>query len=98
MAGDIKISDVTSSDLSIAEQLQAICVAKTEGMNVGVDDNLFDLGISSLMLAEIHATIEETWPGRVDVTDLFDYPSVSELAIFLEREPEPEPEPEPALG
>ena len=50
------------------------------------------------MLAEIHATIEETWPGRVDVTDLFDYPTVSELAIFLEREPEPEPEPEPALG
>ena len=98
MASDVKISDVTSSNLSIAEQLQAICVAKTEGMNVGVDDNLFDLGISSLMLAEIHATIEETWPGRVDVTDLFDYPSVSELAIFLEREPEPEPEPEPALG
>ena len=98
MASDVKISDVTSSDLSITEQLQAICVAKTEGMNVGVDDNLFDLGISSLMLAEIHATIEETWPGRVDVTDLFDYPTVSELAIFLERESEPEPEPEPALG
>ena len=85
--GDVHMSEVTSSDLSIAEQLQAICIAKTDGMNVGVDDNLFDLGISSLMLAEIHATIEETWPGRVDVTDLFDYPTVSELATFLEREP-----------
>ena len=89
MASDVKLSDLTGSDLSIAEQLQAICVAKTDGMNVGVDDNLFDLGISSLMLAEIHATIEETWPGRVDVTDLFDYPTVSELATFLEHEPEP---------
>ena len=89
LANGVKIVDVASSDLSIAEQLQAICVAKTDGMNVGVDDNLFDLGISSLMLAEIHATIEETWPGRVDVTDLFDYPTVSELANFLEREPEP---------
>ncbi len=88
---DDQLADTSDTDLSIAEQLQAICVAKTEGMNVGIDDNLFDLGISSLMLAEIHATIEETWPGRVDVTDLFDYPTVSELATFLDRETVAEP-------
>ncbi len=77
----------STANLSIAEQLQRICVAKTDGMNIGIEDNLFDLGISSLMLAEIHTAIEDTWPGRVDVTDLFDYPTVKELATFLEGEP-----------
>jgi len=37
-------------------------------------------------IATEQAAIDETWPGRVDVTDLFDYPTVTELAAFLEPE------------
>ena len=64
--------------------LLAICNVEVEGMQVGVDDNLFELGISSLTLAQIHAAIEEKWPDQVDITDLFDYPTVAELAVFLD--------------
>ena len=53
-------------------------------MTVATEDNLFELGISSLTLASIHAAIEEQWPDQVDITDLFDYPTVSELADFLD--------------
>lgn len=68
-----------------ASRLLHICNAHIEGMQVSAEDNLFDLGISSLTLAEIHAAIEDTWPDQVDITDLFDYPTVAELAVFLDK-------------
>jgi acyl-CoA synthetase (AMP-forming)/AMP-acid ligase II/acyl carrier protein len=72
------------SDLDTAGALLVICNAEVEGIEVVVDDNLFELGISSLTLAQIHAAIEEKWPDQVDITDLFDYPTVAELAVFLD--------------
>ena len=35
-------------------------------------------------LAQIHERIEEQFPGRVEVSDLFECPSVTELRAFLE--------------
>ncbi|MFK7855025.1 MAG: AMP-binding protein [Granulosicoccus sp.] len=69
---------------TIAARLLNICNAEVVDMKVAADDNLFELGISSLTLAQIHAAIEESWPDQVDITDLFDYPTVSELAEFLQ--------------
>lgn len=74
-----------SDDASTQDRLLALCRSHIEGTVVAVDDNLFELGISSLTLAEIHASIEETWPDKVDITDLFDYPTVAELAGFLDQ-------------
>ncbi len=69
---------------STAIRLQVICQAQVADRAVAIDDNLFDLGISSLTLAQIHAAIEEEWPDQVDITDLFDYPTITELAVFLD--------------
>ena len=52
---------------------------------IGADDNLFEVGLSSLELAQIHEGIEAQWPGRLEVTDLFDYPTINDLAEVLER-------------
>lgn len=68
---------------ALEQQLLAMCQARIEDRRVARDDNLFDLGISSLTLAEIHADIERTWPDVLDITDLFDYPSVAEIAGVL---------------
>jgi len=54
------------------------------GKHVDVDENLFEVGASSLTLIEIHEKIDELWPGLVDLTELFDHPSVSELARHIE--------------
>ena len=53
---------------------------------IGYDDDLFEIGLSSLELAQIHEGIEARWPDRLDMTDLFDYPTINDLAAFLERE------------
>ena len=79
-----QLTSAEQASLPTDAQLLAICNAHVTDMTVKLDDNLFDLGISSLTLAEIHAAIEDTWPGQVEITDLFDYPTVTELAAFLD--------------
>jgi acyl-CoA synthetase (AMP-forming)/AMP-acid ligase II/acyl carrier protein len=68
----------------IEQQLKAIVDDAMPGKHVDVDDNLFDVGASSLTLIQIHEKIDELFPGLVDLTELFDFPTVSQLAKHLE--------------
>lgn len=65
--------------------LQGLCDEMLNGVKVGRHDSLFDIGISSLKMIEIHERIEERYPGRIEVTDLFDYPTLAKLAARLEE-------------
>jgi len=67
----------------IEQTLKAIVDDLLPGKAVDVDDNLFDVGASSLALIQIHERIDETWPGRVDLTELFDFPTISQLAKHI---------------
>jgi acyl-CoA synthetase (AMP-forming)/AMP-acid ligase II/aryl carrier-like protein len=69
---------------AIEATLQGFCETALEGRRVGRLDNLFDAGISSLKFMAIHEQIEARWPGLLDITDLFDHPTVAELAHFIE--------------
>jgi acyl-CoA synthetase (AMP-forming)/AMP-acid ligase II/acyl carrier protein len=74
-----------SSSLSqIEEKLRTICDAALEGKRVDVNDNLFEIGASSLKLIEIHEHIDREYPGQIDLTELFDFPTIAELARHLE--------------
>ncbi len=74
----------TASRSEIEEKLRTICDAALGGRRVDVGDNLFELGASSLKLIEIHEQIDREYPGRVDLTELFDFPTIAELARHLE--------------
>ena len=56
-------------------QLKAIVDDAMPGKHVDIDDNLFDVGASSLTLIQIHEKIDELYPGVVDLTELFDFPT-----------------------
>jgi acyl carrier protein len=77
-------ADGGSSRTAIEEQLKNIVDAALEGKRVGLHDNLFEIGASSLKLIEIHENIDRDYPGLVDLTELFDFPTVAELAGHLE--------------
>jgi acyl-CoA synthetase (AMP-forming)/AMP-acid ligase II/acyl carrier protein len=77
-AGGVKL---TSTD--IERKIKDICDAALE-RNISVDDNLFEIGASSLKLIEIHEQIDRVYPGLVDLTELFDFPTISELSRHLE--------------
>lgn len=64
--------------------LQELCGEVLDSVHIGRHDSLFDIGISSLKMIEIHERIDERYPGRIEVTDLFDYPTLAALAVRLE--------------
>ena len=75
----------TASRSEIEEKLRTICDTALGGRRVDVNDNLFELGASSLKLIEIHEQIDREYPGQVDLTELFDFPTIAELARHLEN-------------
>jgi acyl-CoA synthetase (AMP-forming)/AMP-acid ligase II/aryl carrier-like protein len=74
----------SSSQNQIEDSLRVIVEAALPGKRVDVQDNLFEIGASSLKLIEIHEQIDRQYPGLVDLTELFDYPTIAELARHLE--------------
>ncbi len=74
----------SSSRSKLEDQLKSIVDAALEGKRVDLHDNLFEIGASSLKLIEIHENIDREYPGLVDLTELFDFPTIAELAQHLE--------------
>jgi len=52
---------------------------------IGVDDDFFDLGVSSLSLAQIHERIDEQFPGQLDVEDSSHKSTIRAVAVHLEE-------------
>ena len=56
-----------------------------EGNEIGIDQNIFESGISSLTLTEFTERLNDDYPGVVDVTDIFEYQTLRELAQFIDQ-------------
>lgn len=68
----------------LVAELAGICNEFAKDREIGPDDNLFEVGINSLTLTEIMLAVEERYPGMIDINDLFEHPTIRELAAFLE--------------
>lgn len=86
--GDLAPASVSggeTDDDALVAELELICREFSKDRKIGPDDNLFEVGISSLTLTEIVLAIDEKHPGKLDISDLFDYPTIREIAAFLRR-------------
>jgi len=72
----------SSSDLE--SHLQLICETVLPGKRIDIDDNLFEIGASSLKLIEIHENINRDFSGLIDLTELFEHPTIAQLARHLQ--------------
>ena len=70
----------------LVAELVVVCREVAKDRKIGADDNLFEVGVSSLTLTEIVLAIDEKYPGKLDISDLFDYPTLREIAAFLKRD------------
>ena len=77
--------DIAQDCNTLDNKILQFCNSAVEDKSITLDDNLFEIGISSLALAEIHEAIDEAFPGKVDIADLFDHPTVRELSSFLQK-------------
>ncbi|MCK5724272.1 MAG: non-ribosomal peptide synthetase, partial [Gammaproteobacteria bacterium] len=81
-------SQKTTTDENLTplqQELKTLCDSVIEAGSLGVNDNFFESGISSLTLAEIHQQIDDRYPGIVDVVDLFEYQTIIELAETMQE-------------
>ncbi len=59
--------------------------------HVGVNDNVFELGGQSILLAQIYNKLKLIGPN-LDIVDLFKYPTISTLASYLSQQSPKEPD------
>jgi len=85
LSGDVP-EPADAGEPPIVRELLGIAAEFSKERRIGPDDNLFEVGISSLTLTEIMLAIDEKLPGQIDVNDLFDYPTIRELAGFIESQ------------
>ena len=78
------LEEPTDDDPLVAE-LELICREFSKDRTIGPDDDLFEVGVSSLTLTEIVLAVDERYPGKLDISDIFDYPTLREIAAFMQR-------------
>jgi len=66
-------------------RIRRICASVITDREIGLDDDFFELGVSSLSLAQIHERIDEQFPGQLDVEDLFTKSTIRAVAAHLEE-------------
>jgi len=70
---------------TIERVLLEICNDVVPEVSIKLEDNIFDMGASSLKLAQIHEKLDQAYPDLVELGDFFDYPTLGELASFIEQ-------------
>jgi amino acid adenylation domain-containing protein len=65
-------------------QLREIVAGVLGSDSIGVDDNFFDLGASSLDLIRIHAKIVEAFGPALTAVDLFGHPNIKAVAAKID--------------
>jgi amino acid adenylation domain-containing protein len=68
----------------IAQSLVTIWEKVLECGNVGLHDNFFELGGNSLKLIRLFDHIQDLYPDRLEVHQLFSNPTISQLAALLQ--------------
>ncbi len=70
-----------------AGQLKAIFDRLNPGRQITVHTDLFKINLNSLTLARLHEAIDREYPGRLEVSDLFDHPTLAKLADCIDSRP-----------
>jgi amino acid adenylation domain-containing protein len=70
----------------VERQLVAIWENILGVTQVGIHDNFFDHGGNSLRMIQMLRKLSDIYPGKISLTDLFKYNTVSSIAAFLGQE------------
>ncbi|PQP85018.1 hypothetical protein C0Q44_11125 [Paenibacillus sp. PCH8] len=73
-------------------------IADIAGQYLGIEemnihDSFFELGADSIMIKQIFLKLDKIYPGKLILTDLFEYPSVSRLTTYMSNSDIQKPHP-----
>ena len=82
--GERRPAEALAPRNEIERRLAAIWCVELALDRVGIEDNFFDLGGQSLLLARVHARLVEEYPGAaIRLIELFQFPTIAALAERL---------------
>ncbi|HEX3046696.1 MAG TPA: SDR family NAD(P)-dependent oxidoreductase [Bacillota bacterium] len=82
--GKIKLIGRESEEYTeIEKKIAEICRELLGFSEISIHDSFFELGVDSILLKRIHGKIEEVYPGQVMITELFEYSTISKLALYI---------------
>ena len=86
---DINIEGKSDGKYSVTE----ITIGKIFGVvlgisNIDIYDHISDLGADSIIITQIYKVIDQQYKGVIDISDIFMYNSVSELAEYIDKKTE----------
>ena len=55
--------------------------------DIGINENFFEIGGNSLKIIRLFDGIQEKFPEKVEVSDLFDKPTIEALALKIDDQP-----------
>ena len=70
----------------VENQIAEIWKRVLQRKKVGAQENFFDLGGHSLLLAKVYRGLEKIYPGKLAMIDLFRYTTIKKLAEFLSQD------------
>ena len=81
---DTPVADPVSRPGNDMETTLAAVWAEALGLErIGMEQNYFDLGASSLMVAEVHSRLQQHLQQEISLVDLFQFPTVRALSTHL---------------
>ena len=86
LIGSATTPDSISGGTDLEQMLLVLFNEIIPDVQVGLEDNFLEAGVSSLSLAEVAERLDEMYPDRLDLSDLLEYPTIPELAALLEKQ------------
>lgn len=81
---DIKLKGKEEQDYTKTEVLIAKIWREVLGFEeFNLNDNFFTLGGDSIMITRVETLLEKHYPGRITISELFAYPTISKLSEYL---------------
>ena len=72
-------SDYSGIEITLAN----LCKEVLGFEEIDIYDSFFELGADSILLKRMYSRLEEIYPGKLLIADLFEYSSISRLAEFI---------------
>ena len=87
--GGRSAADLVAPRTELEGSIAAVWREALGAEEVGIDENFFDLGGHSLLIAKVKDQLQSTLKRKVSILDLFQYPTIRFLAAYWSSEAEP---------
>lgn len=78
--------DIEGPTNEIEKTIVDICNQVARLGNIGINDNLFELGVTSLDVAKINGRLRQTFKIPLPIVKMFEFSTVSSLAEYIDNE------------